>query len=211
MHYVRMNISPDRKITAAVFDVGGVLLDWNPRYLYRKLIPDPAEMEWFLSTVCTPEWHDAHDRGASMRESCAALARHWPAYAELIMAWSQRSEEMVGGPIPDGVRLLSRVTGSGLACYALTNMEAETYPGRRQRYDFLGWFKGTVVSGFEGIAKPDREIYQLLLERFGLDPAATLFTDDSRVNVAAAAQAGMDAVLYTGPGAILSRLGLAAQ
>jgi 2-haloacid dehalogenase len=206
-----MNISSDRKIAAVVFDVGGVLLDWNPRYLYRKLIPDPAEMEWFLSTVCTPEWHDAHDRGADVRESCAALARRWPAYAELITAWSQRSEEMVGGPIPEGVRLLRQVTGSGLACYALTNMEAETYPGRRERYDFLGCFKGTVVSGFEGIAKPDREIYELLLERFCLDPAATLFTDDSQVNVTAAAQAGMDAVLYTAPGAVLSRLGLAAR
>ena len=196
---------------AVVFDVGGVLLDWNPRYLYRKLIQDPAEMEWFLGEVCTPEWHDAHDRGADMRESCAALARQWPAYAELIMAWWERSEEMVAGPIPEGVRLLRQVAGSGLACYALTNMEAETYPGRLERYDFLGWFKGTVVSGFEGIAKPDREIYELLLERFGLDPAATLFTDDSRVNVAAAARAGMDAVLYTGPGAVLSRLGLAAR
>ena len=77
-----MNTSPDRVITAAVFDIGGVLLDWNPRYLYRKLIPDPAQMEWFLGTVCTPQWHDAHDRGAGMRESCAALARQWPDYAE---------------------------------------------------------------------------------------------------------------------------------
>jgi 2-haloacid dehalogenase len=206
-----MNIAPDRKITAVVFDVGGILLDWNPRYLYRKLIPDPAEMEWFLSTVCTAEWHDAHDRGVSMRESCAALARQWPAYAELIMAWSERSEEMIGGPIPAGVRLLRRVIGSGLACYALTNMEAETYPGRRNRYDFLGWFEGTVVSGFEGIAKPDRQIYELLLRRFSLDPAATLFVDDRQVNVAGAAQVGMGTVLYTGPGPVLSRLGLAAQ
>ena len=201
----------DRKVTAVVLDVGGVLLDWNPRHLYRKLIPDPAEMEWFLGTVCTPQWHDAHDRGADMRESCAALAQQWPDHAELIMAWSGRSEEMVGGPIPEGVRLLRQVTGSGLACYALTNMEAETYPGRRERFEFLGWFKGTVVSGLEGIAKPDRQIYQRLLERFSLDPAATLFTDDNRDNVAAAAETGMDAVLYTGPEAVLSRLGLAAR
>ena len=206
-----MNISPDRSITAVVFDIGGVLLDWNPRYLYRKLIPDPAEMEWFLGTVCTPQWHDAHDRGADMRASCAALARQWPDYAELITAWSERSEEMVGGPIPGGVRMLRQVTGSGLACYALTNMEAETYPGRRERFEFLGWFKGTVVSGFEGIAKPDRQIYERLLDRFGLDPAATLFTDDNRDNVAAAAETGMGAVLYTGPEAVLSRLGLAAR
>lgn len=195
-------MSADRKVTAVVFDVGGVLLDWNPRHLYRKLIPDPAEMEWFLSTVCTPEWHDAHDRGTNMQASCAALARQWPARAALIMAWCERSEEMIGGSIPDGVRLLRQVIDSGLPCYALTNMEAETYPLRRARYDFLGWFEGTVVSGLEGIAKPDREIYELLLERFSLDPASTLFVDDSPVNVAGAARAGMDAVLYTVSGPI---------
>jgi 2-haloacid dehalogenase len=206
-----MNTSSVRKITAVVFDVGGILLDWNPRYLYRKLIPDAAEMEWFLSTVCTPEWHDAHDRGVGMEASCAALAREWPAYAELIMAWYERSEEMIGGPIPDGVGLLRRVVASGLACYALTNMEAETYPMRLERYDFLGWFEGTVVSGFEGIAKPDRQIYELLLRRFSLDPAATLFVDDRQVNVAGAAQTGMDGVLYAGPAPVLARLGLAAQ
>ena len=206
-----MNTSSDRKLTAVVFDVGGILLDWNPRYLYRKLIPDPAEMEWFLSTVCTPEWHDTHDRGVGMQASCAALAREWPSYARLIMAWYERSEEMIGGPIPDGVGLLRRVISSGLACYALTNMEAETYPMRLERYDFLGWFEGTVVSGFEGIAKPDRQIYELLLGRFSLDPAATLFVDDRQVNVAGAAQTGMDSVLYAGPGPVLTRLGLAAQ
>jgi 2-haloacid dehalogenase len=205
-----MNISRDRSVAAVVFDVGGVLLDWNPRYLYRKLIPDPAEMEWFLAAVCTAQWHDGHDRGVRTRTSCAALARQWPDYAAPIMAWSERGEEMIGGPIPDGVRLLRRVIDSGTACYALTNMEAETYPGRRNRYDFLGWFQGTVVSGYEGIAKPDLEIYELLLRRFGLDPASTLFVDDSEVNVAGAARAGMQSVLYTGPGPVLSRLGIAA-
>jgi 2-haloacid dehalogenase len=165
-------------------------------------------MEWFLGTVCTARWHDAHDRGMTMRASCAVLARQWPAYADLIMAWWERSEEMIGGPIPDGVRLLRQVIDGGLPCYALTNMEAETYPGRRSRFDFLRWFEGTVVSGFEGIAKPDREIYDVLLRRFSLDPAATLFIDDRQVNVDGAAHAGMDAVLYTGPEPVLSRLGL---
>jgi 2-haloacid dehalogenase len=206
-----MNTSPDRTIKAAVFDVGGILLDWNPRYLYRKLIPDPAEMEWFLSTLCTAQWHDAHDRGVNMQASCAALAREWPAYAGLIMAWWERSEEMISGPIPEGVRLLRRVIDSGLPCYALTNMEAETYPGRRSRFDFLRWFEGTVVSGLEGIAKPDRQIFELLLRRFSLDPASTLFIDDRQVNTDGAAQAGMDTVLDTGPEPVLSRLGLATR
>jgi 2-haloacid dehalogenase len=193
-----------------VFDVGGVLLDWDPRHLYRKLISDPAEMEWFLANVCTPQWHEAHDRGLSTWESCAALAKERPEYAGLIMAWAERGEEMIAGPLPDGVKLLRRVIGSGLPCYALTNMEAETYPKRLARYDFLRCFTGTVVSGFEGIAKPDREIYELLLRRFGLDPATTLFVDDHPVNVSAAADAGMEAMVYSGPGPVLRRLGLEA-
>ena len=194
-----------------VFDIGGVLLDWDPRYLYRKLISDPAEMEWFLANVCTPQWHERHDRGLSTVESCVALARQWPQYADLIMAWSERGEEMVAGPLPAGVKLLHEVTGSGLPCYALTNMEAETYPKRVARFDFLRCFTGTVVSGFEGIAKPDREIYERLLRRFGLDAATTLFIDDSPVNVSAAADTGMEAMVYRGPEPVLSRLGLAAS
>jgi 2-haloacid dehalogenase len=194
-----------------VFDVGGVLLDWDPRYLYRKLISDPAEREWFLANVCTPHWHEQHDRGVSTAESCAALAQEWPRYAGLIMAWAERGEEMIAGPLPDGVKLLREVIGSGLPCYALTNMEAETYPKRVARYDFLRCFTGTVVSGFEGIAKPDREIYERLLRRFGLDAAMTLFIDDSPVNVSAAADAGMEAMVYSGPEPVLSRLGLPAS
>jgi 2-haloacid dehalogenase len=205
---VRTNSLNERLLDAVVCDIGGVLLDWDPRHLYRKLIPDPAEMEWFLANVCTPQWHEQHDRGVSTAESCAALAAEWPQYAGLIMAWSERGEEMVAGPLPDGVKLLRQVIGSGLPCYALTNMEAETYPKRVARFDFLRCFTGAVVSGFEAIAKPDREIYELLLHRFGLDAATTLFFDDSPVNVSAAADAGMDAMVYSGPEPVLSRLGL---
>src|SRR3984957_21065276 len=208
---VRTNSLHERLPDAVVFDIGGVLLDWDPRHLYRKLIPDPAEMEWFLANVCTPQWHEQHDRGVSMAESCAALADEWPQYAGLILAWSERGEEMVARPLPDGVKLLRQVIGSGLPCYALTNMEAETYPERVARYDFLRCLTGAVVSGFEGIAKPDREIYELLLRRFGLDAATTLFVDDHAVNVAAAADAGMEATGYRGPGPVLARLGLPAS
>jgi FMN phosphatase YigB (HAD superfamily) len=191
-----------------VFDLGGVLLDWDPRHLYRKLIPDPIEMEWFLANVCTWQWHDPHDRGASTAPSCAVLARRWPAYAGLIWAWWERGEEMVAGPLDDGVALLRQVVDSGLACYALTNTEAETYSKRRCRYEFLSWFAGTVVSGFEGVAKPDPQIYEVLLGRFDLDPETTLFIDDREVNVVAAAHVGMEAHLYTGPEPVLARLGL---
>lgn len=204
-----MNSTYDRTFGAVVFDVGGVLLDWDPRHLYRKLIPDPLEMEWFLDNVCTAQWHDPHDRGVSTADSCAALARRWPNYAGLIWAWWERGEEMISGPLDDGVALLRQVVANGLACYALTNMEAETYPKRQSRYEFLNWFAGTVVSGFEGVAKPDPQIYEVLLERFDLDPGTTLFIDDREVNIAAAVHAGMQACLYTGPEPVLARLGLA--
>jgi 2-haloacid dehalogenase len=136
------------------------------------------------------------------------LARRWPAYAGLIWAWWERGEEMVAGPLDDGVALLRQVVDSGLACYALTNTEAETYSKRRCRYEFLSWFAGTVVSGFEGVAKPDPQIYEVLLGRFDLDPETTLFIDDREVNVVAAAHVGMEAHLYTGPEPVLARLGL---
>lgn len=207
IRYVRTNGHCDRILGAMVFDVGGVLLDWDPRHLYRKLIPDPLEMEWFLANVCTSQCHDPHDRGASTAQSCAVLARRWPAYAGLIWAWWERGEEMVAGPLDDGVALLRQVVDSRLACDALTNMEAETYPKRRRRYEFLSWFAGTVVSGFEGVAKPDPQIYEVLLGRFDLDPETTLFIDDREVNVAAAVHVGMEAYLNTGPEPVLARLG----
>ena len=115
---------------------------------------------------------------------------------------------MIGGVFAGSVEILDELVGSGMPCFALTNMEAETYPKRRRRYEFLGWFAGTVVSGFEGVAKPDPQIYEVLLGRFGLDPETALFIDDRETNVDAAAHVGMEAQLYTGPEPVLARLGL---
>ena len=156
---------------AVVFDLGGVLLDWNPRYLYRKLFDDEAEMEQFLSEVCTLDWHRAHDLGVRPEETSPPLAAAHPEQAELIWAWTRRTEEMLAGPIDGSVAILRELTAAGVPCYALTNMESWTYPGRRERYPFLTWFDGTVVSGFEGVAKPDPRVFQLLLDRFGLTAA----------------------------------------
>jgi 2-haloacid dehalogenase len=183
-------------IDAIVFDIGGVLLDWNPRYLYRKVYEDEQEMERFLSDVCTLEWHDAHDRGKPFEVSCAELAAAHPAYSEQIYAWGRRSEEMVRGPIPETVELLRELKDVGVPCYALTNMEVDTYPQRVERFPFLRWFEGAVVSGFEGVAKPDVEIFELLLERFALEAESTLLIDDSPRNVRAALSVGMQAVEF---------------
>jgi 2-haloacid dehalogenase len=182
-----------------VFDLGGVLLDWNPRYLYRKLFDDEAEMERFLSEVCTMEWHHAHDLGVPPEQTSPPLVAAHPEYAEQIWAWTQRTEEMLGGPIEPTVEILRALKAAGVPCYALTNMETWTYPDRRERYPFLRCFDGSVVSGFEGVAKPDPRAFELLLERFGLDPARTVFIDDSRANVEAARGVGLQAVRFESP------------
>lgn len=185
---------------AIVFDIGGVLLDWNPRYLYRKLFDTEEQMEHFLAEVCTLEWHDAADRGTPMDVSCAELAAVHPEYAELIWAWARRSEEMVAGSFPETVELLRELKAAGVPCYALTNMELETYPLRVKRFPLLTWFDGTVVSSQEGIAKPDLEIFERLLDRFHLDRATTLMIDDSPPNVRAASAVGMQAIEFqSGP------------
>ncbi len=188
------------RIRAVVFDLGGVLLDWNPRYLYRKLFDgDDDAMERFLAEVCTMEWHHAHDLGVPPERTCTELAHAHPDQAELIWAWSRRSEEMISGPIDGTVAILSDLKAAGVPCYALTNMERETYPLRLERFEFMRWFDGTVVSGFEGVAKPDVAVFELLLDRFGLDPSTTVLIDDSPLNVGAARQAGLQAIEFDSP------------
>jgi 2-haloacid dehalogenase len=201
-------------IEAVVFDIGGVLLDWNPRYLYRELFDDEDSMERFLAEVCTMEWHAAHDLGISYAQTCAALAERHPGQADLIWAWGRRSEDMIGGPIAGTVEILRELLAAGVPCYALTNMETETYPLRRARYDFMRWFQGTVVSSEERIAKPDPEIFRRLLERFGLTAQATLLIDDSPANVAAARALDMRAVRFESPAQVrrcLEQAGLLAR
>jgi 2-haloacid dehalogenase len=192
---------PDRPppIRVLVFDIGGVLLDWNPRHLYRKLFDDEAEMERFLAEICTLEWHAAHDRGVPYEQSCAELAAAHPEYADFIWAWARRSEEMIAGPVDGTVEVLSTLRANGVPCYALTNMERETYPRRRDRYPFLTWFDGTVVSASEGLVKPDPRIFELLLDRFALNPAETAMIDDSPRNLEAARSVGMQTVRFESP------------
>jgi 2-haloacid dehalogenase len=187
---------PHPDIKAVVFDIGGVLLDWDPRHLYRKLIADPAELADFLGRVCTRRWHLAHDLGADTEESCRELAATHPDLADLIMAWSRRSEEMIAGQIEAGVAVLAHVKAAGLRCLALSNMEADKFALREARYPFFAHFDGCVISGAEGVAKPGRKIFEILLARYDLEPAATVFVDDTAANVAAAQERGMIAIRY---------------
>jgi len=190
-------------IDAVVFDLGGVLLDWNPRYLYRELFADEAEMERFLAEVCTLDWHVANDLGGRpVRENCAELARAHPDLAAAIMAWSERSEEMIGGMIDGTVAILAQLRAAGMPCYALTNMESETFPLRRDRFAFMHWFAGAVVSSHEGVVKPDPEIFRRLLARFDLQAQTTAFIDDAQRNVDAALALGLQAVRFTSPASL---------
>lgn len=204
-------LHPD--IKACVFDIGGVLLDWDPRHLYRKVIADPDQMATFLGGICTPCWHLAHDLGADTELSCRELASAHPSFAEEIMAWSRRSEEMIAGQIDEAVDVLAELSASGLRCVALSNMEADKFVLRQSRYPFFRHFDGCVISGIEGVAKPDRRIFEMLLSRYDLEPAATVFIDDTSANVAVARDLGLVAIHYSAAGQLrgdLSRLGLPA-
>lgn len=185
------------RIDSVVFDLGGVLIDWNPRHVYRRLFADDDEMEHFLASVCTDAWHRQHDLGADIRESCQRLADVHPGYRDMIMAWADHGEEMAAGQFDETVDLLRDLKAAGLRCYALSNMEPDAFAIRYERFSFMKLFDGCVISGIEGVAKPDRRIFEILLERFALDPATTVFVDDSSQNVDAARRLGINALRYT--------------
>lgn len=178
-------------VDTVVFDLGGVLVDWNPRYLYRTLFDDEAAMERFLAEVCTPFWNEAQDAGRPWQEAVATLSAQHPDHADLIDAYRTRWLETLRGPIQPTVDLLAALRAGGVRLYALTNWSQETFPLARQRFDFLGWFEGIVVSGEEKLIKPDPEIFQRLIRRYAIEPARTLYIDDSLKNVAAAEALGM--------------------
>jgi len=186
-----------REIDAVAFDLGGVLIDWDPRYMYRQLFDDPADMEEFLASVCTSDWHRAHDLGADITQSCAALALEHPEHRAMIMAWAERGEEMVAGQFDETVEILGEVKAAGVPCYALSNMEPDAFAVRRARFPFMAWFDAHVISGLEGVAKPDRRIFEILLHRHGLRPEATVFIDDQARNVEAARELGLLALQFS--------------
>jgi 2-haloacid dehalogenase len=186
------------RISAVAFDLGGVLIDWNPRHLYRKLFADPGEMEDFLDRICTSDWHRQHDLGADITGSCERLAARHPDYRDMIMAWAERGEEMAAGQYDQVVRLLAEVKAAGLRCFALSNMEPQPFAIRLARFPFMSWFDGHVISGIEGVAKPDPRIFHILLDRYRLAPEETAFTDDARGNVEAARALRINAIHFTG-------------
>ncbi|MGB5431959.1 MAG: HAD family phosphatase [Acidimicrobiia bacterium] len=185
-------------ITAVVFDIGAVLVDWNPEYLYAKVIPDPDERRWFLNEICTPEWNFAMDAGTSVSEEVAKLAAERPEYADLINPWWDRWREMLGDEIPGTRAIVEELKRSGKPVYALTNWNAQTWVIGVAEFPFLGEiFDGVVVSGQEGVTKPDPRIFEILSSRYDLEASKTVFIDDSPKNVAAATALGYQAHLFT--------------
>lgn len=183
--------------SVAIFDLGGVLLDWNPRHLYRKLFDgDEGAMEHFLATVCTTEWNECQDAGRTFAEATRALLPQHADKLELIEAWSKRFDEMIAGPIDGPVELLSQVKQRGTPVYALSNWSAETFPPQRERFAFLSWFDGIVVSGFEGVIKPDPRIFRILCERYGVAPESAVFIDDVARNAQAASALGIHGIHF---------------
>ncbi len=186
----------DRSIV--IFDVGNVLIEWDPRHLYRKVFDgDEDRVAWFLANITTPAWNLEQDRGRSFGEAVAALQAEHPQYADEIAAFDTRWHEMVPGEIQPNVAVLQDLQTAGVPTYAITNFSREKWAEACQRFAFLSSFRGAVVSGAEGVIKPDPVIYQRLFDRYGLAADACVFFDDSERNVAAASALGVHAVHVT--------------
>jgi len=191
-----MNYGP--RMDAVIFDLGGVLIDWNPRYLFRRLFRDEGTMEWFLSEVCSAEWNHAHDAGQRFAVGIAEASSRHPEYSAYIQCYLDRWPEMLGGLIEETARVVEDLHLRKVPIFALTNWSAETFDYARRRFDVLRLFDDILVSGVEAVAKPDPAIFSLAARRFQVEPTRTVFFDDNGPNVAAAAKVGFVAVHFSG-------------
>ena len=191
-----------------VFDLGGVLIDWNPRYLYSSIFETKDSMEFFLSNICTMDWNEEQDGGRSIKMANEILINEYPEYTSEIFAYYNEWEKMLNGAIKETVEILKSIRAKYDDVYALTNWSAETFPIAQERYPFLDWFDGILVSGAENLKKPDPRIYQLLLEKFDLDSSNCLFIDDNHRNVKAAEKEGISSILYQNPTQLKEQLDL---
>lgn len=195
------------EIKNIIFDLGGVLIDWNPDYMYKKIIPDSDKRKWFLENICTSDWNEAQDGGRLIEEANSILIKKQPEYKDLILAYYQRWEEMLNGPIHGTVDILKELkTNNQHGLYALTNWSAETFPRALELYDFLHWFDGRVVSGEEKTRKPFKKIYQIILNKFNLSAEKTIFIDDNLRNINAAKEEGIYSIHFQNPDQLRSEL-----
>lgn len=185
------------KVETIIFDLGGVLIDWNPRYLYRKIFKDEEKMEWFLNNVCDMDWNEAQDGGRSFAEGNQEVLEKFPEYEKEILAYFDRWAEMLNGVNQDVVDILQSFRDNPkYRIYALTNWSAETFPIALERFEFLKWFEGILVSGKVNLKKPDPAIYSLILKRYQISKEHAIFIDDSQRNVDASIKFGLPAVRF---------------
>jgi 2-haloacid dehalogenase len=199
-------------IKAIFFDFGNVLLEWNPRYVYRRYFPnDEAAMEQFLQEVNFMEWNAQQDKGRTFEEGVAVLSQEFPHYSELIQAYHDNWRDSIGGSLTGTVEILKRLKKAGYSIYGLSNWSAETFPIARENYDFFGLMDDIVLSGEVGEIKPEPEIFEIALERIGRPANECLFIDDSLPNIEQARKMGFAVVHFESPEQLereLQRLGL---
>ena len=195
-----------KKITSVVFDIGGVLIDWNPRHLFRKVFDSEEEMEWFLANVCTYEWNVQQDGGKLFSVATAELQQKFPEYSDKIALYYGRWEEMLDGDIKGTVDIFRRLKSAGMPLYALSNWSHEAFPVAYNRYDFMKDFDGLVVSGYEKLLKPGHAIYRVLIKRYNINPAESVYIDDNKPNADAAAELGFNAIHFTSPDQLRAEL-----
>lgn len=195
------------KIETIVFDLGGVLVDWSPEYVFKNLIPDAEKRKWFFDNICTSDWNEEQDAGRSIKEATEGLVAAHPSYETEIRAFYGRWEEMLAGQIDDTVEILRElVDNKKYRIYALTNWSAETFPVALARFEFLQWFEGIVVSGVEKTRKPFADFYHILFDRYQIDPATAIFIDDNAKNIVGSAAVGMRAIHFLSPAQLRKEL-----
>ena len=197
----------NKSIDTIIFDLGGVLIDWNPRYVYRKIFKTEEEVEWFLQNVATSEWNENQDAGYPLHKATEELIAKHPDWEPEIKAYYGRWLEMLGDAIHETVEVLKKLKRSGkYKLYALTNWSAETFPHALERFEFFKLFDGVVVSGAEKMRKPSAEFYQILLNRYKLDSSKTIFIDDSLRNVKGAEKVGIAGIQFHNPSQLKEEL-----
>jgi 2-haloacid dehalogenase len=200
------------KIDTVIFDLGGVLIDWNPRYLYRKIFKTEDEITWFMTNICTSEWNDMQDAGRSFSDATEELVKKFPEHELPIRAWYGRFPETISGAILPTVDVLTKVKNKRAhRLYALTNWSAESFPWAPENFEFLSWFEGIVVSGQEKTRKPYKVFYDILLNRYDIDPARAVFIDDNIKNIQGANDVGLNTIHFTSASELekdLVRLGI---
>ena len=188
-------------IKNVIFDLGGVLIDWNPEYVYLDVFNgNRKKMQWFFDEICTFDWNENQDAGYPLAQASADRIKIFPQYERLIRMFYDRWEEMLAGQIDGTVAILKRlVLNPDYKVVALTNWSAETFPIALKRFEFLHWFEGIVVSGTEKTRKPFLNIYQITLDRYQLNPKKSLFIDDSKKNIKAAKKFGIHTIQFQNP------------